>query len=50
MDEYGGNWITTFTGKKFHFLDPRIDEIDIIDIAHHLSLNCRFIGACKEFY
>lgn len=50
IDDYGGHWITTYTGKQFHFLDPQPDEIDIIDIAHHLSLTCRFTGACREFY
>lgn len=50
MNEYGGHWITTYTGKKFHFLDPQPEEIDIVDIAHHLSLVCRFAGACREFY
>lgn len=50
MDEYDGHWITTYTGKKFHFLDPQPEEIDIVDIAHALSLNCRFTGQCKEFY
>lgn len=49
-NEYGGHWITTYTGKQFHFLAPQPDEIDIIDIAHHLSLVCRFVGACREFY
>jgi len=49
-DEYEGAWITTYTGKRFHFLDPQPEEIDIIDIAHHLSLLCRFTGACREFY
>lgn len=44
------DFITTFTGKKFHFLDPKPGEIDIRDIAHHLSLKCRFTGACKVFY
>ncbi len=43
-------WMMTYTGKKFHFLDPQPDEIDIVDIAHHLSLLCRFTGACKYFY
>ena len=50
MDEYGGHWITTYTGKKFHFLEPKQEEIDIKDIAHALSLTCRFGGQCKEFY
>ncbi len=49
-NEYGGHWITTYTGKKFHFLDPQPEEIDMVDIAHHLSLVCRFAGACREFY
>ena len=50
MDEYGGRWITTWSGKKFHFLDPQPEEIDIRDIAHALSLTCRFAGQCKTFY
>jgi hypothetical protein len=49
-DEYNGAWITTYTGKKFHFLDPQPEEIDIVDIAHHLSLLCRYTGAVREFY
>ncbi len=50
IDEYGGHWITTFSGKKFHFLDPQPEEIDIVDIARALSLTCRFAGQCKDFY
>jgi len=50
MTEYKENFITTYTGKKFHYLDPQPDEIDITDIAHALSLTCRFSGHCKEFY
>ena len=50
MNEYDGHWITTYTGKKFHYLDPKIEEIDIKDIAHALSLTCRFGGHCREFY
>lgn len=43
-------WIETYTGKKFHILNPNQDEIDIIDIAHALSLQCRFNGHTKRFY
>ena len=50
MNEYNGHWISTFTGKKFHYLNPQPDEIDIRDIAHALSLTCRFGGHCREFY
>lgn len=44
------NWIQTFTGEKFHFLNPSPDEICITDIAHALSNICRFTGHCNKFY
>ena len=44
------NWIETYSGTKFHPLDPQIQEIHIEDIAHALSNICRFTGHCKEFY
>ncbi|HEX2868662.1 MAG TPA: hypothetical protein VHO03_16600 [Ignavibacteriales bacterium] len=43
-------WIQTYTGKKFNVFDPDSDSICIEDIAHSLSLQCRFNGHCKEFY
>lgn len=45
-----GDWIETYTGGFFFPLDPQIDEINIRDIAHSLSLICRFNGMCSEFY
>ena len=45
-----GEWLQTFTGKQFWPLDPCPEEICIEDIAHALSLQCRFGGHCKEFY
>lgn len=45
-----GDWIETYTGIKFYPLDPRPEEVDIRDIAHALSLICRFNGHCKHFY
>jgi len=50
MSEYDEHWITTYTGKKFHYLNPLVDEITIIDIAHALALTCRFGGHCSEYY
>lgn len=44
------HWMQTYTGKQFWPLDPRVEDIDIRDIAHHLSLQCRFAGACKHHY
>jgi len=45
-----GDWIQTFTGIQFWPLDPRPEEIRIEDIAHALSLQCRFAGHCERFY
>lgn len=45
-----GAWIETFTGKKFHLLDPRPEEICIEDIAHALSNQCRYTGHVKRFF
>ena len=44
------NFIRTYTGRKFWPLDPRADEIFIEDVAHHLSLECRFTGATYCHY
>jgi hypothetical protein len=43
-------WIETFTGKKFHILDPQPEEICIRDIAHALSNQCRWTGHVRQFY
>lgn len=43
-------WIQTFTGRKFFPLDPRPEDVCIADIAHALSMQCRFLGHTKWFY
>lgn len=45
-----GDWMQTVTGRQFWPLDPRPEDIDIIDIAHALSMMCRFGGHCDRFY
>lgn len=43
--------ICLHSGKFFDMLRPeRYGELDIEDIAHGLSLICRYGGQCKEFY
>jgi len=44
------NWIQSFTGKQFWPLDPKPQDVDILDIAHGLSMVCRFNGQCARFY
>lgn len=43
-------WIETYTGKKFYPLDPRPEDVCIEDIAHSLSMQCRFNGHTRVFY
>jgi len=45
-----GDWMQTFSGRQFWPLDPRPEEIFIEDIAHALSMACRYAGHCKRFY
>lgn len=49
-DHRRGDWIQTYTGIQFWPLDPRPEELEIKDIAHSLSLLCRFNGHCKRYY
>lgn len=46
----GKGVIRTFTGKYLNVLDPMIDDIDIVDIAHALSHTPRFGGHTRYFY
>ena len=43
-------WIQTYTGRKFWPLDPKPEDVHILDIAHALSMKCRYSGHCKRFY
>lgn len=45
-----GDWMQTYTGRRFWPLDPHLGDIDIEDIAHALSHTCRFNGHCSVFY
>jgi hypothetical protein len=45
-----GTWMQTVSGKAFWPIDPRPEELDIGDIAHALSMMCRYGGHCSRFY
>lgn len=45
-----GDFIETYNGEKFFPIDPSPDEVYLDNIAHGLSLMCRFNGQCKRFY
>lgn len=43
-------FLQTFTGRAFYPLSPRPEDVCIEDIAHALSMQCRYNGHCIEFY
>lgn len=43
-------WIHCFSGKRMYPLNPNPDDICIEDIAHALSLQCRYTGHCRFHY
>ncbi|KLK91389.1 phosphohydrolase [Microvirga vignae] len=45
-----GDWIQTYSGAQFWPMDPRAGDIRLQDIAHALSMLCRYTGHCKRFY
>ncbi len=50
VDGIEESWIETYTGKYVNPLKMKPDDVDIKDIAHALSLICRFNGHCNQFY
>lgn len=50
MSDRVGIYVGTYSGRKFWPTDPRADEVELIDLAHHLSMKCRYGGAARRFY
>lgn len=46
----GGFYIRTFTGKKLYWSRIAEHDYDIRDIAHALSMKCRWSGHTKKFF
>lgn len=44
------HWMQTLSGKRFEAYNPHEDQICIEDIAHALSMLCRFNGHIEKFY
>ena len=43
-------YIQTFSGLSFDPMNLSVDSIDVIDIAHSLSLQCRWKGHCTRYF
>lgn len=46
MDDH----VVNFTGSKFNVFNPRPEDVNIADIAHALSMICRYNGHTDRFY
>lgn len=44
------DFIVTYSGQRVNVFDLRPSDVNILDIAHALSLLCRFTGHCSRFY
>lgn len=44
------SFITMFSGRHVDPLDLRVEDIDLIDLAHHQAMQCRWSGAVKFHY
>jgi len=44
------SWMQTYKRIAFEPLNPRPEQFDIEDIAHALSMICRFGGHSRQFY
>ena len=50
MNKHLNDWMMTFTGIQFFIADPDPEAIRVVDVAHALSMICRFGGHVSEFY
>jgi uncharacterized protein len=50
MQPFTTGWMQTYVGKRFYPGDPGSTSIDPRDIAHALSLLCRYGGHVDRFY
>ncbi|MBK1666471.1 hypothetical protein CKO28_00255 [Rhodovibrio sodomensis] len=40
----------TYSGGRYFARAPRMCDVDLLDIAHHLSMQTRFAGATRVYY
>jgi hypothetical protein len=50
MTDDRGPWIATLSGARFYIKEMNLCDIPIDDIAHALSMNCRYNGHISRHY
>lgn len=50
INQKNSGWFPTYTGIKFYPRSAKLNDIYITDIAHSLSMQCRFAGHIAHFY
>lgn len=45
-----GAWILTYSGIRFNLVNPKSENVQPVDLAHHLARICRFTGAVYKHY
>jgi uncharacterized protein len=50
LDHGRGRYISTYSGGRFFIDEINLEDIPMYDIAHALSMNCRFNGHLGKFY
>lgn len=43
-------WIVTYSGGAFDLIDPQPETVHPVEVAHALSLICRFTGHVRQHY
>jgi hypothetical protein len=49
-EQNGKNWMRTYGGGQFFPFDPKIEDINIQAIAHHLAMEVRYGGGPRDYY
>lgn len=44
------NWIQTYSGLPYWPANPRVEDVRLEDIAHGLSMLCRYAGQTRKFF
>lgn len=50
QSEPQSNFLQTYLGQRFYPLEPRAEDVNMTDISHALSMQCRYAGHCIVFY